>query len=142
MPKADVDRYIREFEVQLSAWLERRKASRLPSGIWFENEVFSLFVRDSRRVRPDRNVLVRCLDFATVGVQPAYQRLGICSRLIEIMDRLNPFDAIYVENVLEPSQYGIYERRGFKGLPGYPGGLAGEPKSFWRDNASLEAKAA
>ena len=78
---------------------------------WFEFDTYRAYVRMRHRVICGKSLL--CCDLANIEVYPSYRRTGILSSFIQHLLHTTVAKVVYVENVLEKEQYGIYERRNF-----------------------------
>lgn len=69
------------------------------------------------------------LEIARIDILPQYRGRGLYRQFLDICMYYNDVNAIYVENVIDESQHGIYLKRGFVLVPAYST-LAAEPRSF------------
>lgn len=69
---------------------------------WLETKEAKLYVRKSQRIIVQEHCahLSTCFDLASMEVQPKEQHKGIFRTTLFEMVELNPFDYVFVENVL------------------------------------------
>lgn len=68
--------------------------------VWLKTPEMQIFVRRSRRVfQKGESVIHTALDIATVEVYEEHQRKGLFKNFLEYAEKINPWDAIFIENV-------------------------------------------
>lgn len=70
-----------------------------------------VYVRRSQRLINRK--MTQCLDFSSVEIAPELQKQGIMSELLSILEDINPWDTVYVENVMDPLLVEAFQRRGY-----------------------------
>jgi GNAT superfamily N-acetyltransferase len=86
---------------------------------WVDLDVpASLYLRKAHRLIDGRMQFT--LDLATVEVSEECQGTGVFTRLLDLLEKHTvdgSFDALYVENILEPRLVPFLERRGYQRTP-------------------------
>jgi predicted acetyltransferase len=77
-----------------------------------EDEFMRVYVRKSTRLLDGAKRTT--LDIATVEVDEQHRGKGHFGRFLAYAEIVNPFEALYIESVLDPAQWAIYESRGFR----------------------------
>lgn len=68
---------------------------------WLVTKEISVYLRKGRHV--GMNGAIRTyLDIANIEVRPAFQRKGIFKSFLSLCQRIQPYDGVFVENVLTP----------------------------------------
>ena len=83
---------------------------------WMNGSGLAVYVRKSTRLIEGR--MVSCLDIANMVAQRPGRGTG--GRFIEDAQRLNPYEAIFVENVLTDRFVHYFERNGWARMPAEP----------------------
>jgi hypothetical protein len=97
-----------EKEIQL--FLKRAKKHRRVFAEWIElNSLGRMYCR--RAVRSFQEGYVTTFDIATVEIYEKGQ--GTFTKVIEIVERLNPWDGVYVESIMETRLHKFLEKRGY-----------------------------
>lgn len=112
---------------------------------WLHDEHLKVYVRVGLRYVD--NQLARFLTISNVIVDRRCRRRGHYSRLISLCEDVAAearLAGVYVENVLEVSQFGIYERRGYTKVPAldYIKDIGFEPRSWYKLNESIRSVSA
>lgn len=97
---------------------------RLQSTRWLCVRDMEVYVRKSRRLLDGKWYV--CLDLANIMVLPAKRGQGRFTSFLETALRINPWQATYVENVLEERFRSFFRRRGWTEVPHGEG-----PPSFY-----------
>lgn len=66
--------------------------------VWLKTLKMRVFVRKSRRVLLKGQPIVNVLDIATVEVNENHRRKGLFKNFLEYAEKVNPWDAIFIEN--------------------------------------------
>ena len=86
-----------QFKAKFELWL---KSSQLNAWIADERGIFNFYVRKGRHVVEDE--IVSTLDVANVKISEGYQRKGQGDSMLQYLHDVNPYDATYIENVINP----------------------------------------
>lgn len=79
---------------------------------WIDDDDMKVYVRKSRRLlTPD--LISVCLDIASVEVEEEKQGKGIFSSFLEKAHEMNPWDATYIECVVNQKLRAFLEREGW-----------------------------
>lgn len=70
-----------------------------------------LYVRQSTRCI--NGELVKCLDLGSIDVHQSLQRTGVMSSLVEFLEDINPWSAVYIENLMSKEVADAFVRRGY-----------------------------
>jgi GNAT superfamily N-acetyltransferase len=100
---------------------------------WLDDGRMKRYVRRGARVLGEPARLMTTLELANSGVEPRYQRQGLYKGFNEAAERLNPYEALYVENVLEVWLRAYYERNGWTRIDG----THGWPPSYYKLNLKV-----
>ena len=80
---------------------------------WLYGNIVNIYLRNTHRHHAGD--YLRTVEIANVTVLEKYRGQGVYRDLIDFMYNLTPIGAaLFVENVLDPEQYGIYTRRDFQ----------------------------
>jgi hypothetical protein len=104
---------------QLAAFIDDMKGRKYPNNLWLTDERMEVYVRHSRRSLPynDDRLTFKCLDVANVTVHNQGQ--GIFSQhFLPQAVTLNPWDAIYAENILTNRFADFFRKLGWTEIPG------------------------
>jgi hypothetical protein len=104
-----------------------------PSSQWIEPEFvrdgelevpIKVYLRKMQRMYPaptpelpHNMIRLFTIDVSNVLVEPFYQRQGLFSEFLKLVEDCANGRAIYIENVLDELQHGIYLRRGYSRMP-------------------------
>ena len=104
----------RHIAKEIAAKLEIKLAAFLLKAHELGSKVKWLDVEDTRGKAPKVRVYVRksirliggslvdCLDLGTIEVRRDLQRKGVLTAVLSMMERVNPWAAVFVENVMNP----------------------------------------
>lgn len=85
---------------------------------WLETRWAKVYVRKSIRLLHGRGQdYSRCLDLASIEVMPQFQRQGILTGFLDILEKQEGFEAVYVENSMIHSVTDSLRRRGYEEFP-------------------------
>lgn len=98
-----------DIEQQLVEFLESTERNR-----WLNSDKIKVYVRKGRHVLDRTGEIEHVLDIAAIEVPLDAQKQGVFTRFLEFAKKVNPFAAIYVENVLTPKFQQFFERNGWK----------------------------
>jgi hypothetical protein len=106
---------MREFiEKEFKAFLDSKLRNK-----WIVDKCkVKVYVRKSQRCFEGTN-MVSCLDIATIEVDERVWNCGICRTTIQILESLNPFEAVYAENPC-PLMQAAFRRWGWSESTRYP----------------------
>lgn len=105
-------KYVKTFESFVDKdFLENEKAKMIESinsflnddqlrNTYIQNDVLSLYIRKSRRVL--NGEIVKCLDLANISIEEEYQNQGIFKMVVNVINELNPYEWLMIENTLNP----------------------------------------
>ena len=82
-----------------------------PRNLWIEDENMKVYVRKSRRLLAGK--MICALDIATISVDESKQRQGFCTNFLTEAHESNPWDATFVECVLDKNLSSSLIRRGW-----------------------------
>lgn len=102
---------------EIRAWVNStRDDVRFTKNKWFYGDDLSVYVRYQRERTLSTHLGIMNLDVLTVAnitVNPERQGQGVYSTFLSNLELL-PIDAIIIENVQDPAQVSLYERRGYR----------------------------
>jgi hypothetical protein len=79
---------------------------------WLKHDGLQVYLRKSLRCFDGENRIMT-LDVSNVGVKPSLRGKGRFRSFMDLAERLNPWDGIFVENVLEPRLEQFLRNRGY-----------------------------
>lgn len=87
--------------------------------LWLGDGVTKLYLRKSQRVLEGRSM--RCLDLGTIEVTKETDHgKGHAKAAIALLQQLNPFEALFIENAIHPVLSDALKRWGWRETPIYP----------------------
>lgn len=120
---------IEEIEISLCSQLGQFIKSPLRNK-WLETDQAKIFVRKSKRVVKTK--LVDALDIASIEFDESIRSKGLFTRILTEFEHLNPFDYLYIENVLNPELGRFLQERGYAPI--------GSPVGYIKRQADCERK--
>jgi hypothetical protein len=106
---------------------------------WIEDDHMKVYVRLGRRYLPNRDIRYahqdqyRTLELASIDVDEDRQNQGLFASFLAEVEKLNPCEALYVENVLTARFESFFIRNGFLPVPN------STPPSFYKWGATDES---
>jgi hypothetical protein len=97
-------------ESQLVAWINAVDRGEAARAITLKRAGFSVYVRRSHRRIEGRDVIT--LDIANVAIPLRWQRRGWFTAFRQLAERLNPWDAVIYEAVINPDLNRSFQRAG------------------------------
>jgi hypothetical protein len=85
---------------QLKIFIENASESRFGKSEWLHFDFMQVYVR--KGFHKIENKLCTCLDIASIEVDEEKQNQGLFKNFLLQAHDLNPWDATYIENVLNP----------------------------------------
>lgn len=86
---------------QLDNFIKESEAKFLRN-LWLEDDDMKVYVRKGRHILGTGQNAVITLDIATVEVNEGKQNQGIWTNFLYHAHEMNPWDATYIENILNP----------------------------------------
>lgn len=99
-------RILKDLEVFIA---ESQKRERFGLNQWLEHDGIKVYVRHSYR-NLEGQLLIPCLDIASISVSTRLRRKGRCRRFIEMAHEIHPWKATFIENVLNENLRDAFER--------------------------------
>ena len=80
-------------------FLEQANSHRMYRA-WVDTDIIRVYMRKS--FRPLGGNLKQCLDVGSISIQEEYRGKGLCSFFLSKTHAFNPYDATYIESILNP----------------------------------------
>ena len=105
---------------QLQQFIGDTETSHLRN-LWISDDIMKVYVRKGRHILSVGGKLATTLDIAAVEVDEDHQGQGYWTAFLDKAHEMNPWDATYVENALNPVLAASLLRHGWFPVPGaYP----------------------
>ena len=95
-----MDKVVLELEKELRKFLlgENNRS-------WLKvDDYMEVYVRKSQRLT-NSGRMISCLDLANISISEEHRRKGLCKAVLSLFERVNPYDAVFLENVLNPQLF-------------------------------------
>lgn len=121
---------------QLVDFIKANEGNKYPKSKWICSDYASIYVRATWKHIPslDKEKLTRCLGIASIEVEKTMRGSGIFTEFLADAEEVNPWPAIYIENVLEEGFSKFFEKRNWILLNENDELIEGFPKSYWKKN--------
>lgn len=104
---------------QLAAFIDALSVRSYPNNLWLSDDRMEVYVRHSRRRVPHGGdvVTLKCLDIGNANVYDTGKGIFSTQFLPQAI-KLNPWDAVYAENVLTDRFANFFRKQGWLEIPG------------------------
>lgn len=118
---AALSQALKDFVTQLQMWKSHKVQWCIANDS--DQEWGKVYVRRAQRLINRK--ITQCLDLASIEIHEDLQGQGIASAILDLMEEINPWDTVYVENVLNEDFANTLRKRGY--VTDRSGGLEGPP---------------
>ncbi len=95
---------MQELKTEVTLFIQSRNRNQ-----WLDGDNVQIYLRKS--VRNFKGEAIQCLDLASISVDEKFQKKGLSKKIINLLVELNPFKALFIENILNPFFYDALKKR-------------------------------